>query len=88
MNVLWDMVAGPAGAMVVSGKEAARVVGMAMHFMTGVVFALIHALCFAWFQVLGKRENDASAWYTRGWTGVEPRDGVAAGSLQQCSSWA
>jgi len=61
MNVLGAMVAGPAGAMVVSGKETGRVVGVAMHFMTGVVFALIYALCSAWFQVIGKRENDASA---------------------------
>ena len=61
MNVLGAMVAGPAGAMVVSGKETAQVVGMAMPLVMGVVFALICALCSAWFQVIGKRENDASA---------------------------
>ncbi len=60
MNVLGAMFAGPAGAMVVSRKETARVVGMAMHFMMGVVL-VIYALRSAWLQVLWKRGNDASA---------------------------
>jgi len=40
-------IAGMLGSMFVSKKETAKVVGMVMHFMMGVVFALIYALLWS-----------------------------------------
>lgn len=40
-------IAGMLGTMFVSKEKTARVVGMAMHFMMGVVFALIYALLWS-----------------------------------------
>lgn len=49
-------IAGMLGTMVISKKETATVLGMVMHFMVGVIFALIYALL--WSLGLG-----SAAWW-------------------------